>query len=1456
MTLRTDIAIALDSLQQLGRHAEFEGLAVHLIRTKLPSLTPSERSHDGGEDAYPLVTSPGGLRVRVAASFDATLSKVRRDAERIRGRSVEIDQLIFVTPRPVRRTEIDKWKPAIKSEFGWDLEVLSREGIVSELERPENHWLLRQYLDMVVATAPTAKAALTRGMAAVASLLPELRRAHRTPEGLVELHLVPVSEERSESIQVGDLPEHLRSGLRIVLRGPPGAGKTCTMIQLLDLLAGEARGVLPVFVSAPDWSISSVELDQFAAGELGLSPDELALLHAEGCLSFLINGWNEVPPEHLAAASAALRTLARRWPRASIVISTRQGEEDPPLSDSTYLEVAELDDDQRIALIRSAGIGEPRELLATIAEHPDLESITRNPLFLTVAVSLSLGGEPLPSSRYALLEASVRALELPEHLLLLRDACGGHHRRYLEAIATEMTSRGTTRLAREDCWSIIGETNRVLQEARLVSTPPEPFAVLRGLVDYHLLISSGGEGIDRVSFPHQLFQDWFTAEGLCRSLCSINGARQLGVLNRIRWDQSLRLLAERSRIKDDCDCFGDWVAEALTLDLVFGARIAGASNDRTWTQVVPELRRAVELFDAEGTAESRAYALEIAIATSRPDFEALAWQRIGSDDESIRFEAYERLAVSELVVLGENWPSRLKSLAVAARSEFAQHVGTYGSASTAIQIAKALSGEQSSTVRGAVIYALDWHRLDGMLLEWVEASSPSLLTQSVFPETLRRIPSRIRLQLSGWFRSVLSDVGDRETREIALWSLATVGDSNAAQDLRQLVQQAPDGPRSTLVSSFVKGDQLSARQRILERIDAGALTASDSELLEAAPDLALSAASSALHNGEVRAETAVIRAAARLEPAAVGALVAQAWYERVEELAAAGQGASHPDARRLELEYLLFDLDDPSRIEGILSLPEVQIARELRERLHVLARSDGGFGTLDEAHRDRLRTAALGWMSLLETWPDDRRDLRTSVALLVASLGDQQDLTQFYEWLLADHAEYREHVLRVGHRRNISGHQLLLINGLLCYPAERVGPLLLELLRDPDYFAEAATGLAKLLRPSPGFHFGDSRRIDLSSGGRPPTATESTYTGAMAAALEAFLAARDPEHPSPPFDHQLISASAALGRIGYMDIVPMIAPLAPLPWLGSSVAGALLELAYNGLILPTEEVLPALQPPLEKILQKGWFTDQEWWSINSWVSLFLCLEDPSAGVELVRRLWGKDHRTRDLIRRMANVVRPEVSRELGRLLADQTVGKDWGTEIVSALANHRTAHADAELLDHLARQLLVERVDYETARSLGIALDAASRRDPAVLNEILKRCEVAESAGARGLLWEIVYRIDDDSARVAACYLLRGDSEGQGHQEEIFEWAFYRKEPAGSGSYTRVPRSANRVREVLYSLVADPVRRRGARKFLVFGEIARAGSGRPEDEPRCPRIEGASLPQNWLLTSLRDERAP
>jgi hypothetical protein len=166
---------------------------------------------------------------------------------------VSLDVLVFYTPVVMTNLEIAAWQEKIRQEFRHDLYVMPRAAIIAALEPPENAWLCRQYLDLAFADESDIESLVVRGrIAAATSLLRWKEEVGYEPDKQIQLTLRLESEKQEQKGTFLNVEEVCNTACYIrglVLKGPPGAGKTITLLQLATVLTEASEGPIPIVIS-------------------------------------------------------------------------------------------------------------------------------------------------------------------------------------------------------------------------------------------------------------------------------------------------------------------------------------------------------------------------------------------------------------------------------------------------------------------------------------------------------------------------------------------------------------------------------------------------------------------------------------------------------------------------------------------------------------------------------------------------------------------------------------------------------------------------------------------------------------------------------------------------------------------------------------------------------------------------------------------------------------------------------------------------------------------------------------------------------------------------------------------------------------------------------------------------------------------------------------------------------
>lgn len=200
--LRSDIEAALNELVSNEGGMKFQGLAVVLAKLRWPDLVASERKNDLGLDAYvSAATAADHVGKGLACSITPKLAKIVADAKEARRHFDDIGLLIFATPSKVSNPKKREWSETIREQFGCELEVISREEIITLLMMPANASLCRSFLGIDVPVPAPIEESIERIRQATADVAESwATRLRRLP--LIELRAVLLDGKGGESSDV------------------------------------------------------------------------------------------------------------------------------------------------------------------------------------------------------------------------------------------------------------------------------------------------------------------------------------------------------------------------------------------------------------------------------------------------------------------------------------------------------------------------------------------------------------------------------------------------------------------------------------------------------------------------------------------------------------------------------------------------------------------------------------------------------------------------------------------------------------------------------------------------------------------------------------------------------------------------------------------------------------------------------------------------------------------------------------------------------------------------------------------------------------------------------------------------------------------------------------------------------------------------------------------------------
>src|SRR5258708_29906254 len=135
MVERIDIERALDDLISNEEGMRFQGLAVAVVQLRWPELIACERHNDLGLDAFASpISTHDGVGKGLACSTTATSAKLKADAKAAKEHYGPFSILIFATPHKVTKETEKEWAEKIRTDYGYELVVISRAEIIASLQ--------------------------------------------------------------------------------------------------------------------------------------------------------------------------------------------------------------------------------------------------------------------------------------------------------------------------------------------------------------------------------------------------------------------------------------------------------------------------------------------------------------------------------------------------------------------------------------------------------------------------------------------------------------------------------------------------------------------------------------------------------------------------------------------------------------------------------------------------------------------------------------------------------------------------------------------------------------------------------------------------------------------------------------------------------------------------------------------------------------------------------------------------------------------------------------------------------------------------------------------------------------------------------------------------------------------------------------------------------------------------
>lgn len=1481
---RSQIENSLEEIISNQEGMTFQGLAVVLAKLRWPDLIATERQKDGGADALALPPDcDDGIGKALCCSLTADVSKIKHDVETIAKNFEGIQLIIFATPAKatIQKQQSQGWEAAVNA-LGFNLTVLSREAIITELMLPANAPLCESFLKITVQRTPTDQDVI-QAIRLAAEQLTATWSSRLRGEILIDLRAHEYESNGDTPIamrSLGDITEFLKQGRRLILQAPAGRGKTTTLIQLADALL--AKSAAPFVISLPEWIQSRQPILEYLISqpmflEAGIDAAHFAQARHTLNFVFLLNGWNEIADGDIAAAKTMLQSLERSFPSAGIIVATRTQTQKPPLPGATHLHLAPLSRTQRNDyLVRRLGSAAPG-LRATIDHNENLNTLTRTPMLLAQLCAVYEADQTIPRTRMHLFSVFLELLtNTPEHTAALAgNPLQGYADHYLGELSLAMTIGGRVNLDDAAARSCVSSTVGALVANGIITQRPEPNALLDILCQHHVLIRHDF-GIANLAFEHQQFQEYFAAKRAWAMLQQINAtnvaadvnAFQRNFLNQPAWQEPLYMMAEFIADQVDTEtnnevtlaCGRRLVELALPIDAILAADLARCCGPDVWRAVRDALSGRLRAWLQVDDPHHQSCAMAGILATGAADFRDILLPRLTDTERSVRVDTYRAGNGLRLSSLGDNWQVDVRTWEVAARVDFVSNmIHHYRDVQQIIDFALA---DPNTEVKREAIAAFNWESSPEeteTLLSRLEPEDFALAVTTILTEHIPTSHHAAALRVLEPQLAELQDAPERLRHTLAIIPLHDAFDRNRLKDLLQAL--APGSMRNNSESIeqtlrlLLPTDPVWVGRWLLARFTEGSLWGDEwshfmADLAQADRDaLAERVLGAQLSSHALDAITTIIPTIAdeQFADQLFRGLCARLWDANPDDRAGytGDMGRQLIALLRAISINLLAAAILKATAETIDPIELEAVTRILRITGHddVDPRAD-----LDPELQTRLRDYLNRGVDTALAQPDSSGQLKCDLATAISRIGLPEDMSQLARLMRAD-------IQRIRQRETggIFSHANWYVMAAQHLDPETAADLMLEFLTEFEFEDDCAKMLVKLATTSqppttwPGVPFRQLMRE--ARAGRPARQFDEARRRRFAEAI------RDQVHrllePKPTTRETRMATVRAknlmtpLAEIDAHASTELVLRVTAIPedrgaWKQLDAIDALL---LAGAALTCDAVLPILELIREQLRQNQYLNQRD--SINHRILRALPFLTPHArGIPTLREWISEFHIAgyafEGIFRLLGETGSPEALTLLQQLAEQPNLSDRESAAWADAVAMIGSPEAHDLLMsfvdpeDHRTERFHLHRTENLAAHISEIAQGARAQR-------LFQLCSQPNPRD-REFLAQVIGQLRSVEAITAGLSLM-DDTLFPHIPRPIwrqFESTFLEHRPIANSphTYTVHAASANQIRATLFGMShRDPRRRQSAYSLLGQIEDWRLRYGRPPGEPRHPNID-------------------
>ncbi len=1274
---RTEIERALDEIISNEEGMRFQGLAVVLAKLKWPEFIASERHNDLGLDAYaPTSCANDNHEKGLASSITATIDKIKKDIERFQPHYPNVKVLIFATPHKVTNQQAESWKETIGKDCGIELQIISREDIITDLMLPSNASICSSHLSIRVVVEQTIQDLVAKAREATGEILTAWlahpRLAGKPKIALQSVKLDENGRETQEVVTLDYFQQALLEGRRIILEAPAGRGKTTTLIQLT-----ERMGQVSFLIDLPIWVESNKRILDFISQMpqfLSRRIDTMALTQIYNTVpcSFLLNGWNEVSDSCSDKAVHILADLERNFPKAGIIVATRAHHIKPPLPGSFRAQLLPLNQRQRVEYLNQTLASRAGELILQLENDHILDDLTRTPLILSEVVNIFLSGATIPKTKIGILDAVVRlAEESDEHRdHLVRSPLLGKSQDYLADLAVQMTKAGTVTIEEPSSRSIVSSVSRKLQAEGQIVTLPEPGEVLSALCAHHVL--------ERLEYPsvtfrfqHQQFQEWYVSIVLRKYLLELvdKDNREMNrnfmreYINIPLWEEPLRMITEdigglnvdSPEVQRLREAGSILVEFALDVDPVFAAELARLCGKAVWADVKDKIGQCLRSWYQTEDDSHRRCALAGMIASGSEDFKDILLPLLTSNDQQVRLKTYRSFREFHVSTLGEDWKQIVTTWKDEHRADFiGEIVREPYMAGIAEEFARV---DPSLKVRTAALSALEWTGAIEALNRILSSYNDDTFKEVLHKRILHEIPQEARPRAITIYNMLLREIDDPKERIRIRLSIAEIGGEFIIEDIKEELIRWPSERISDGEELLIKlAIELVQRSEpdwvshwIAERIIKGLLWSDRwmtfiSNLPQDFKQNLLKKISE--EDLEHRDNSAIVSILATIADLGLAGGV----FSRLCSLQNEALDSSRATTTKTQWDIIrqlqeLFRAMPPDiavsgmlgRLSSEFKQVEYQVVIELLGRI-----GDTGSdlrGQLSDDIRQTLRTYLKGGLPFVLGQDDFNGSLKNELATALARIGNPEDIDDLNKLIQADIERVRKgrEAWRKGDRGPIGNGATMSwsnwhVRAVECLDSQGAEDIFLRILCEPEYEREAAGALIRLARINNSevqhvFKKKDYRILSEARSGRLKSNFDEDRCGRYVSAIKQRIGAikeqRSQSDKPDLFNGRLKMLASLIATLDGHKSSDLVMEFMALPgeWDGYTRVEALEALLFSGARIKADEALKVLDPTINHIIQPSRFHDQQnRFLLQRCLCLLPFFDPPSVGIKRIREI--------------------------------------------------------------------------------------------------------------------------------------------------------------------------------------------------------------------------------------------